>query len=281
MIAGPRAPTERQWLATVFAGTPGSGRPLCQGNTASIAQIPLYELDDSTHLQDRARRAAVASSCFFTASASSLRFPVCCFNRTQAIQCCGHGLYAIAGILRNVLAARTSSATLHMNGSDILARLDGQGVAIALPRTDCRQSPVPAWASSVASVAPMVVAHAGGENGYALWVYSSVDEVINLQLAGADLIANTARAIVATSWDTTVPSGFVLRYFAPQYGVAEDPVTGSAMRVAAEYWRKLSGNSSFRVWQCSAVGGVAHLTLEQRHCWLAGSHVAKSVPVAA
>lgn len=280
MMAEPTAPADRQWLATVFAGNPGSGRPPARGNTAAITQLPRHRLDDTAHLQARANGADAATSCFFATSGSSLQIPVRCFNRTHAIQCCGHGLYAVAGILHNVLAADTASVALRTAGGAITARFGAQDVAIALPLIDCMQSQVPAWASVAAGIAPVAVAHAGREDGYALWVYSSVDQVIGLQLAEECLTANTRRAIIATSWDTTSPSGFVLRYFAPQYGVPEDPVTGSAMRIAGEYWRRHSGNTAFQVWQCSAAGGVARLTLDQKNCWLEGSHASKSVPVA-
>ncbi|MFO7550268.1 MAG: PhzF family phenazine biosynthesis protein [Haliea sp.] len=282
MPADPQAQPVRQWVATVFAGNPGSGRPLARGNTAMIAQLSRNEIDDPARLQTRARQAVVAeTSCFFAGSGCSTRFPVHCFNRTQAIQCCGHGMYAVAGILRDEVAAGTRRVALRTGTGDITAEFAGQDVVIGMPLLGCRPSAVPSWAAAAAGIAPLAVAHAGGEDGYAVWVYASVDQVINLQPAGEVMIANTGRAIIASSWDTTACSGFVLRYFAPQYGVAEDPVTGSAMRIAAEYWRQYSGNHAFQVWQCSATGGIAQLSLDQQYCWLRGSHQATSLPVVA
>lgn len=279
MSADPQAPIARQWLATVFSGNPGSGRPLAQGNTVTVAQLSLSEIDDLARLQALAGQADVATSCFFAASGYSSHVPVHCFNRSQAIQCCGHGMYAVASILRDELAAGTRGVALRTGTSEISAEFNGEDVVLALPLLSCRQSVVPSWAAAAAGMAPVAVAHAGGDSGYALWVYSSIDQVINLQLAEEVIIANTRRAIIATSWDPTARSGFVLRYFAPQYGVPEDPVTGSAMRVASAYWRQHSGNSSFKVWQCSTTGGVAQLSLDQQHCWLEGVHRSQSIPV--
>ena len=265
MPADPQAQPVRQWVATVFAGNPGSGRPLARGNTAMVAQLSGNEIDAPARLQRRARQAAAGTSCFFAGSGCSTRFPVHCFNRTQAIQCCGHGMYAVAGILRDQVAAGTRRVALRTGTGDITAEFAGQDVVIGMPLLGCSPSAVPSWAAAAAGIAPLAVAHAGGEDGYAVWVYASVDQVINLQPAGEVMIANTGRAIIASSWDTTACSGFVLRYFAPQYGVAEDPVTGSA----------------FQVWQCSATGGIAHLSLDQQYCWLSGSHQATSLPVVA
>lgn len=59
---------------------------------------------------------------------------------------------------------------------------------------------------------------------------------------------------------------FVSRYFAPGYGVPEDPVTGSAHCALAPYWAQLLGKSRLRARQLSERTG--HLW-----CGLAGDRV--------
>jgi len=49
-------------------------------------------------------------------------------------------------------------------------------------------------------------------------------------------------------------SDFVLRFFAPKYGVDEDPVTGSAMVQAAGYWAKRLGKRHLKAKQLSSRG---------------------------
>jgi PhzF family phenazine biosynthesis protein len=48
---------------------------------------------------------------------------------------------------------------------------------------------------------------------------------------------------------------FVSRYFAPSYGVAEDPVTGSAHCALAPYWTKRLGKTHLHARQVSQRGG--------------------------
>jgi PhzF family phenazine biosynthesis protein len=48
---------------------------------------------------------------------------------------------------------------------------------------------------------------------------------------------------------------FVSRFFAPQIGVDEDPVTGSAHCTLIPYWKARLGKSRLRALQCSARGG--------------------------
>jgi predicted PhzF superfamily epimerase YddE/YHI9 len=49
--------------------------------------------------------------------------------------------------------------------------------------------------------------------------------------------------------------GFVSRYFAPGYGVPEDPVTGSTHCALAPYWAERLGKTKLRARQLSRRGG--------------------------
>jgi predicted PhzF superfamily epimerase YddE/YHI9 len=55
---------------------------------------------------------------------------------------------------------------------------------------------------------------------------------------------------------------FVSRFFAPSYGIPEDPVTGSAHCTLVPYWSKVLGKARLLARQVSARGG--ELTCEDR-----------------
>lgn len=48
---------------------------------------------------------------------------------------------------------------------------------------------------------------------------------------------------------------FVSRFFAPEVGVPEDPVTGSAHCTLATFWKDRLNTSKFKAYQCSERGG--------------------------
>ncbi|XP_040098206.1 phenazine biosynthesis-like domain-containing protein isoform X4 [Oryx dammah] len=54
---------------------------------------------------------------------------------------------------------------------------------------------------------------------------------------------------------------FYSRYFAPWYGVAEDPVTGSAHTVLSSYWSEELGKKDLHAFQCSKRGGELTISL--------------------
>ena len=61
------------------------------------------------------------------------------------------------------------------------------------------------------------------------------------------------RGVIITSKSTRYD--FVSRFFAPKYGIPEDPVTGSAYTQLAPYWASKIGSNRFRAKQLSSRGG--------------------------
>ncbi|KAM9051841.1 phenazine biosynthesis-like domain-containing protein isoform 3-T7 [Megaptera novaeangliae] len=54
---------------------------------------------------------------------------------------------------------------------------------------------------------------------------------------------------------------FYSRYFTPWFGVAEDPVTGSAHTVLSSYWSQQLGKKAMHAFQCSSRGGELKISL--------------------
>jgi PhzF family phenazine biosynthesis protein len=78
-----------------------------------------------------------------------------------------------------------------------------------------------------------------------------------------------ARGVILTS--RSQQYDFVSRFFAPQVGVAEDPVTGSAHCCLAPYWAEKLGKQEFHAYQASPRGGELHLQLEGQRVIIRGS----------
>ncbi|PVD29936.1 hypothetical protein C0Q70_09195 [Pomacea canaliculata] len=66
------------------------------------------------------------------------------------------------------------------------------------------------------------------------------------------------------------PYDFVSRCFAPWTGVPEDPVTGSAQTILANYWSLILGKKQFKTRQCSKRGGDIHLELDGSRVHIVG-----------
>ncbi|GIY72896.1 phenazine biosynthesis-like domain-containing protein [Caerostris darwini] len=66
---------------------------------------------------------------------------------------------------------------------------------------------------------------------------------------------------------------FISRYFAPWFGISEDPVTGSAHSSLAPFWAPVLGKTTFYARQCSRRGGELHVELVEGRVLLIGGAV--------
>ena len=105
-----------------------------------------------------------------------------------------------------------------------------------------------------------------GKNDYML-VFDS-EEIIKTMNPDFKQIAKVeARGIIVTARGNTVD--FVSRFFGPQTGIDEDPITGSAHTTLTPYWSGVLGKSELNALQLSKRGG-------KLRCKLIGDRVAIS-----
>jgi predicted PhzF superfamily epimerase YddE/YHI9 len=81
------------------------------------------------------------------------------------------------------------------------------------------------------------------------------------------------RGVIVTAASHDPGFDFVSRFFAPQSGVDEDPVTGSAHCALAPYWASKLGKREMTAYQASARGGVVRVRPEGERVVLGGQAV--------
>lgn len=124
---------------------------------------------------------------------------------------------------------------------------------------------------------PQACAAVGDERGYLIAVLEDNAELQALRPPGRALAQLTSRALLVTC-RTNGPSAGTddsgvdvhYRYFAPQYGVSEDPATGSAMRLLAQFWQDKGLGDRLNARQCSPEGGLLRSEIEGTLIWVGG-----------
>ncbi len=71
----------------------------------------------------------------------------------------------------------------------------------------------------------------------------------------------------------TKPYDFVSRFFGPNAGIDEDPVTGSSFCLLTPYWTPELGKTELLAYQASARGGVIRTSLKGERVLIAGKAV--------
>lgn len=133
---------------------------------------------------------------------------------------------------------------------------------------------VPPWLQDVLGAPVEACAQAGSEDGYLVVELATPTQLRAISTPGESLAGHCRRALIVSC---PVPEGsalygedILLRYFAPQYGQAEDIATGSAMRILAPYWQHRGYGSRLKALQCSAQGGLLYSQIEDGLTWVGG-----------
>lgn len=111
----------------------------------------------------------------------------------------------------------------------------------------------------------------GGECDYCALVLTSAKNLESAQVDLVGLVRLSQRALILTAPSGSDACDFVLRYFAPQYGINEDSSTGSANAQVAHYWQKKLKKQSVRSLQLSAAGGFFEISVNNTLQRLTGS----------
>jgi predicted PhzF superfamily epimerase YddE/YHI9 len=81
------------------------------------------------------------------------------------------------------------------------------------------------------------------------------------------------RGVIVTARSFTKPYDFVSRFFAPQSGINEDPVTGSAHCSLGPYWAEKLGKQQLLAYQASSRAGTLRLELGDSRIAIEGQAV--------
>lgn len=156
------------------------------------------------------------------------------FTPRVEVDLCGHATLATAYVLFNhedfkgttiqFLSPRSGRLTVHKNEGFITLNFPTDTLESVLLTDELR---------NCFDIPPSAVLK--GKTDY-LYVYESEKDIVDICPQYEKIAALDARGIIVTAKGKDVD--FVSRFFAPQVGVMEDPVTGSAHTTLIPFWSK-------------------------------------------
>jgi len=245
------------WQVDAFASKP------LEGNPAAI--VPLESWLDAELMQRIAAENNVAETAYFVktgAGAYDLRW----FAPNREVDLCGHATLASAWIIFNKIDTSLNEVRFMTRSGELVVTRGSQGNVMSLPSADSEAfAPPPGFADALgksfnsAAPAELFISAKGGAGAKALIaVWDTPDQVKALE-PSADLqdvaMQVGAGSVLATAPGGGVPYDMVSRFFAPYYGVPEDPVTGSAHCALTPFWAKRLSKKTLKARQASARGG--------------------------
>jgi PhzF family phenazine biosynthesis protein len=254
------------WQIDAFADRPFSGNP--------AAVVPLTEwLPDAT-MQAIANENNLAETAFFVprdAGFYDLRW----FTPAAEVELCGHATLASAWLIfEQFWPELTVARFITKSGVLTVERADGGRNRMAMPADIARpfegSSDLAAKLGASLNVRPPE----GLMMGRYLMAVWGDETVIRAIKPSGDFVSLLRQAgmwgLIATGKGEGKPYDCVSRFFAPDKGVFEDPVTGSAHCAIVPYWAKRLGKKQLRAYQASPRGGDLLCTDEGERVILAG-----------
>jgi PhzF family phenazine biosynthesis protein len=249
------------------------------GNPAGVCLLPAGPWPDETWMQLVAAEMKHAETAFARPSdAADADWDLRWFTPAVEAELCGHATLATThamaadGLVDGKVRFSTRSGILT---AEVAA--DG-AITLDFPAAPPIAAEPPAGLADALGVEPVAV-YRTGSLGDLLSVLSDEKAVRAIAPDLAAVAQLTTREeirgliVTAAAEDSEAGYDFVSRFFAPAYGIPEDPVTGSAHTVLAPYWAARLGREHLVGFQASARGGLIHVVPDGDRVLLTGRAV--------
>lgn len=216
-----------------------------EGNPAAVCPLEKW-LPDHT-MQAIANENNLAETAFFVPDGKV--YHIRWFTPAKEVDLCGHATLASAWVLFNMLGHEAPRVDFQSRSGPLSVDREDEDLVLDFPA----QPPVPCEIPAAISGAfEGTIARCLRSEDYVV-VFNNMQDVKTAKPDLSLLEKLDLRGVIITAPSTDCD--FVARFFAPRYGIPEDPVTGSAYTQLAPYWESRLGSKRFTVKQLSPRGG--------------------------
>ena len=232
------------------------------GNPAAV--VPLEQwLPDETMLHIAAEN-NLAETAFYVPTENG--FHIRWFTPSVEVDLCGHATLATAYVIFNIQNYEGYTISFQSRSGELRVDCKEDWLTLNFPADQYHVAvPPPALAESLNTTQLLEVYK--GKTDYMV-VVESEDIVRNLDFDIIILSTIPARGIIVTAPGEDVD--FVSRFFAPQSGIDEDPVTGSAHTTLIPYWAEKLEKNKMTAKQLSKRGGYLKCELDGERVYIGG-----------
>jgi len=244
-----------------------TNRPFA-GNPAGVCILP--KPAEPAWMLNVAREMNLAETAFLVKQRDG--YDLRWFTPSVEVDLCGHATLASAHVLwEDGLLAPGTQARFHTKSGLLTAERRDRWIELDFPATPAAPAPPPAGLSDALGAKPLFV----GRSKFDYLVEIDGEAAVRKLDPDLSAIARVeARGVIVTSRaDQKSAYDFVSRFFAPQSGVPEDPVTGSAHCALAPYWSTKLGKNELIAYQASSRGGELRLRIEGERVKIGGQAV--------
>ena len=249
-------------VVDAFTSVPFAGNP--------AAVCILKQAQSEAWMQSVANEMNLSETAFLLPQGQNV-FRLRWFTPKVEVKLCGHATLASAHVLWE---EGHTSGPLHfetLSGRLAAEQKEDGWIGLNFPSKSVTESVCPPELSQGLGVEPVFTAKY--DSGFLLEV-ANQEVLLGMQPDfGRLLESGCGRVIVTCKAEAGDKYDLFSRFFAPDAGINEDPVTGSAHCVLGSYWAKKLGKNELHAFQCSERGGELRLSVQGDRTVLQGRAV--------
>jgi PhzF family phenazine biosynthesis protein len=234
-----------------------------EGNPAAVC--PLETWLDETTMQRIAMENDLSETAFFVKAGD--HYAIRWFTPTHEVDLCGHATLASAYVIFEYLDPTSVKIVFDSKSGPLQVSKEAEMLTMEFPVLPIERCDSPPEIS--AAFSPKAIEVFKGMDYIVVF-----DDDVDLTTVTPDLEILKRldlRGVCITTRDQHYD--FVSRFFAPNYGIDEDSVTGSAYTQLMPYWAKRLGRTTLTSKQVSARGGELRCTLQGERVLISGQAV--------
>jgi len=232
------------------------------GNPAAVCVLREWMPDEL--MQKIAMENNLAETAFIAPEGSDWR--IRWFTPATEVDLCGHATLASSFVVLNILDPERQDVSFHtMTMGDLIVRKKGDMLELDFPTDTLHKCDLPQLVMESLGKEPAECFM--GRSDFLL-LFGSEAEILALKPDFRKLAMADGRGIIVTA--TGSDADFVSRFFAPQAGIDEDPVTGSAHTTLTPFWSARLGKTFMTARQLSVRRGYLECTLKDNRTLIAG-----------
>lgn len=235
------------------------------GNPAAVCPLDTW-LPDSL-LQNIGLENNLSETAFYVKQGNE--YLIRWFTPTVEVDLCGHATLATAHVLFNHERHTSNEIVFHSYRSGILKVIRNKNLlTLDFPTDVIQKIEWPKEMNAAFNFSPKEAYK--GKTDYML-VFENEEQIRNIQPNYPVIVTWRVRGVIVTAPGKR--SDFVSRFFGPQSGVNEDPVTGSAHTTLTPYWAEKLGKTQLSAIQlsdrtgyltCEHLGNRVHISGEAK-----------------
>jgi PhzF family phenazine biosynthesis protein len=237
---------------------------LFEGNPAAVCPLDRWLPDNI--MQSIAQENNLAETAFYVGKDG--QYQIRWFTPANEVDLCGHATLAAAHVLFRLHGVAKSPVTFQSRSGPLKVFREDNLLTLDFPAQVGAPCETPPEMIEALGATPRECYRAMDY----MAVFESEDEITKIRPDFRRLKDLQLRGVIITARGNT--SDFVSRFFAPNCGIDEDPVTGSAHCTLAPYWAQRLGKTTLSARQLSNRTGALRCRVDGDRVFISGPTVA-------